>query len=93
MDELNVMNPKQKDCVFLKIHIGFEMKGKMFGKSNFESAGLLKNSSRCFTNPECDQVAHLKEGWIAKFLCHSSERFLKPENQEDNFEKIYFEFF
>lgn len=57
MDELNVMNPKQKDCVFLKMHIGFESEGKMFGKSNFEFAGLcLKSSSGCFTDLKCDQV-------------------------------------
>lgn len=40
MGELNVTNATQKDWVFLKVHIGFEIKGKMFGKSNFESAGL-----------------------------------------------------
>lgn len=54
-DELNVMNPKQNDCVFLKIYIGFEIKGKTFGKSNFKFAGLCpKNSSRCFTEPPDD---------------------------------------
>lgn len=40
VDELNVTNPKQKDRVLLKIHIGFQIKGKTFGESNCEFAGL-----------------------------------------------------
>ena len=47
----------KKDHAFLKMHIDFEINGKMIGKSNFEFAELcLKNSSRCFTNPQSDQV-------------------------------------
>lgn len=57
VDELNATNLKQKGCVFLKIHIGLEIKGKMFGTNIFEFVGLcVKNSSVYFAHPKCDQV-------------------------------------
>ena len=78
---------------FFETDTSFEIKGKIFGKTNFEFAGFWKIVQDVSQIPLWPSLHILRKGWIKKFLYLPCECLLKPENMEDNFKRIYFDFF